>query len=345
MEVDDSSKQPSRAVHLPTLSTVSQQMHDVSIVIEEERKMEGIELSSIPWKLKYIGQMAQRHESGSFPPWNFLDLRQTQNKQWAMSQLTEGIRLAKSGCSKEAEKCYRNGLDMDPQNADILVAYGALCANLGRTTEGITKLERATQIDPQSRNAQSYLDAIRRRLMENSPQKKIPSLASRSDKAVQDAMLEKSFMTGAPNETNVKNTSHYPFVYEETKQESDEDSSTEHQKRIRRKRKEAHKKRSKRKSKYSYDSDIDDNNSDSVRRESKRRKKKRKSRRESPIFSNMEERQRKRQRESPTSSGSKERRQRKGIHQLSSYRDGETPKGHENGTQQTIQEGDTVYES
>jgi tetratricopeptide (TPR) repeat protein len=330
MDVDDSSKQPSRAVHLPALSTVGQQIHDVSIVIEAEKTMEGVELSNIPWKLHYSGKMAQHHKSGSFPPWNFLDLRQTQNTQWAMNQLTEGIRLAKAGCAKEAEACYKNGLDMDPGNADILVAYGALCANLGRMTEGITKLEKATQVDPQSRNAQSYLDAIRRRQLETPQQRKIPSLATRSDEALQDAILEKSFLTGAPNDTKVKNTSHcpYPFVYEETKQESDDDLSTEYRKRIRRKRKEKHKKRSKRKSKHSYDSDIDDNCSESARRESKRRKKKRK-----------------RRRESPTSSDTEEVRQRKGLHHLSSNRDGQPPKGRENGTHQTIPEGDTMHES
>ena len=283
------------------LAAVYQQMHDTSIVSEAEDRLEGISLSNIPWKLRCIGEISGNHisdkSSGSpqGPSWNYIDIRRTQNIQWAKNQLTQGIVFAKAGRDKEAEECYKNGLDFVPEYVELLVAYGALCANQGRLEEGIAKLEKATEIDAQSPNAQSYLDAIRRRQIEAATIKKTPTTLSRSDKAVQDAMAEQAFLTGASTKIKIdhKSCDSYPLVYEETIEESDCDLALDREKRKHRKPKEMLSKKKKKKRKRNRYDDSDSANDasedSSTRRERKRRKKKRRKRRREQCSSESEE--------------------------------------------------------
>ena len=280
------------------LAAVCQQMHDASIVTESEDVIEGITLSSVPWKLRCIGEIARNHISDNAsaspygPPWNYIDIRRTQNMQWAKNQLTEGIILAKAGRDKEAEEYYKKGLDLVPEYVELLVAYGALCANQGRLEEGIAKLEKATKIDAQSPNAQSYLDAIRRRQSE-AKSKATPTTRSRSDKLVQDVMAEHAFLTGATTsiKLNHNGCGSYPLVYEEINEESDCDTALDCEKRKHRKVKERVSKKKSRKRNRNDDNDSGDNISEgsSARWERKRLKKRRRKRRREQSSSEIEE--------------------------------------------------------
>jgi len=268
-------------------STISQQIHDASIVPEAEKTVDGVELSNIPWKLRYTdevtSQMKADRSNGTpdhFPPWNYLDLRRTQNSQWATKQLTEGIDFAKAGNEGEAEAFYKKGLHLVPDHVDLLVAYGALCANQGRMDEAIEKLEKAITLDPQSPNAQSYLDAVRRRQVETSQRQKSPSVDIRTDRALHDAELENAILFGSSKKrTKAASISNhtYPLVNEDSDEKADADSSVDRRTRKHKKKERKYKKRSKRKrSRHDFDSGDESIEAEYKGREGKRRSKKRK---------------------------------------------------------------------
>mmetsp|Transcript_8159 Transcript_8159/g.11758 ORF Transcript_8159/g.11758 Transcript_8159/m.11758 type:complete len:423 (+) Transcript_8159:99-1367(+) len=229
-------------------------------------------------------------EEKAYPSWSYLDLRRMQNVNWATRRMEDGIKLAKESNWRQAENCYKEGLDLVPTHAELWVAYGCLCANTGRVQEGIDKLERALREDPDCPNAQKYLDSIRKTnliLPNNAPKK--PPLATKSEKAMQDAIAEKAFLgeiqharTSSKQLVNAEDK--YPIILSDREEGEKEgppsDSSASNYERKRKKRHRKHKyshrkSRSKqRKHKYRHhleSSHSSDDNSCSRRRRHHRR--------------------------------------------------------------------------
>uniref|UniRef100_A0A6U6EJ38 Uncharacterized protein n=1 Tax=Odontella aurita TaxID=265563 RepID=A0A6U6EJ38_9STRA len=109
---------------------------------------------------------------GDVPTYSYLDLRAAQNTAWATSRLHAGVKYAKistPASQRKAEVCYKEGLDLAPSHPELLVAYGALCANAGRLEEAKESLGRALQVTGGSgkagENAKEYLEAVERKLL------------------------------------------------------------------------------------------------------------------------------------------------------------------------------------
>lgn len=228
-----------------------QRMHDPSITRGLEVRLSttsndgnSADLLSVPWKLQFSDSDQQtRDEDGStctkqeatsschqedepsctetsplvYPPVDYLELRRIQNKEWATDRLREGIRLAKEHKSAQAEECYKQGLDLVPTHAELFVAYGALCHNLGRTQEAIDKLQHALELDPSVPNAQSYLDTILNKSTPSSVRKQAGSVM-RSETAMQDALTERLFLENGHGSIKKPGDNEYQLVNEERKE-------------------------------------------------------------------------------------------------------------------------------
>ena len=204
------------------VSSFLQRMYDPSVTrcLESRMSPTAIDLLHVPWKLKILTSDEEAHEKDEakghestpliYPPFNYLELRRIQNNAWATDRLKVGIRLAKEGKSKKAEECYKEGLDLVPTHAELFVAHGALCANLGRIEEAIDKLQHALELDPRVPNAQSYLNAIQTR---QAP-RKLAGSNVRSETAMRDALMERSFLSESRNSLSNQDEK-YPLVYED----------------------------------------------------------------------------------------------------------------------------------
>jgi tetratricopeptide (TPR) repeat protein len=240
-------------------------------------------LPCTPWKLRYNNNgsesataMTTATSDGPYPHFNYLDLRRHQNNSWATSRFLEGIALAKMGKLTEAEACYHEGLDLVPNHAPMLVAYGALCANLGRTYEGIAKLEQALALNPDVENGRTYLNAIQQRLQQQQlgkPQRErlhresnSSGLTLRTDKALQSAMAEHAIISAEGERHKESLDEKYPLLAEKDVTSSGDDH---HRRRRKGKKK-------KRKTKRH------DSGSSSDEESRRRRKKRKKRRRNSP---------------------------------------------------------------
>ena len=236
-------------------------------------------LSNTPWKLRFTSsnsngssstiRTAESNNGDPYPFFSYLDLRRQQNDSWSTSRLEEGISLAKLGKSHEAEACYREGLDLSPSHTQLLVAYGALCANLGRRNEGIAKLKRALELDPETENAQKYLTVIEEQQQQQRERRNRDNTASttkltlRTDMAMRSAMAESAIQGQQQQQQNSTTVSDekYPLLPEQ-----EDGSSTEEEDRRARRRKRKKKKRRR------HDSD---DSSDEERRRKKRKKRRR----------------------------------------------------------------------
>lgn len=240
------------------VSSFLQHMYNPSITRDIESRMDpnDADLIRVPWKLSHTddngeksnGAHIQSDEVGAsnndsspvYPSMSYLDLRRIQNTEWATDRLREGVRLAKEGNAAKAEECYKEGIDLVPTHAQLFVAYGALCANLGRTREAIDKLEYALELDPNVANAQAYINVIRNKV----PPRQAGSV-SRSLTALKDALMERCFLQESKSSADNQNEK-YPLLHEE---EEKMDANNNHDETKDAKRKHRHKK-AKRKSKH-----------------------------------------------------------------------------------------------
>ncbi|KAL4420925.1 hypothetical protein ABPG77_001408 [Micractinium sp. CCAP 211/92] len=87
-------------------------------------------------------------------------LRAALRTAWSQEALRRGVALAKAGDLAGALPCYDQALQLDPGNADALVARGAALANRREWQRASDDLEAALQLQPQHSNAQLYLDAV-----------------------------------------------------------------------------------------------------------------------------------------------------------------------------------------
>lgn len=239
-------------------------------------------LTHIPWTLVGHGDDDDPH----FPKASYLDLRRQQNQAWAEERLVQGIDLAKNPATRsQAEGIYQQGLEVCPYHSNLLTAYGALLANLGRTAEAIETLDKAIQVDPDHEQANLYRGTILKRMEkeEEETNKKPPP---KHEMVAEDAEMEEEIeIPGAdaeeiPTSEGKETTMHlkpskedpgtrgYSLVEEQEEDVSSSDSEAN--------RKRKKKKRKKRRKRKHYSSDDDSSDSESSRRRRKRRKKKRK---------------------------------------------------------------------
>ena len=241
------------------VSSFLQRMYNPSITRDIESRMDpnDADLIHVPWKLSHTDDNGEKSNgahiqsdvvgannndsSPVYPSMSYLDLRRIQNTEWATDRLREGVRLAKEGKAAKAEECYKEGIDLVPTHAQLFVAYGALCANLGRTREAIDKLEYALELDPNVANAQAYINVIRNKV----PPRQAGSV-SRSQTAMKDALMERSFLQEKKSSADNQNEK-YPLLHEEEEEKMDANNNHDETKDA--KRKHRHKK-AKRKSKH-----------------------------------------------------------------------------------------------
>ena len=221
---------------------------------EERNGEDGVMLSHVPWTISTpdgqpsaISAGRKRRRNDSIPNYSYLDLRLSQNAAWAKSQLQRGVGHARKAQAiqdemhsvteasereyKKAEQCYRDGLDLVPSHPELLVALGALCANLGeRDEEAADLLTRAVEVtsgdamgndSSVGSNARKYLNEVMRRIEREGggskgkdadekftnkqlgsaeKQQKAPGASkggeARAEKAYLDAMAEQAFLSG-----------------------------------------------------------------------------------------------------------------------------------------------------
>ena len=222
---------------------------------EERNGEDGVMLSHVPWAIistpdgqsSALSAGRKRRRYDSIPKYSYLDLRLSQNAAWAKSQLQQGVGHARKAQAvqdemhsvteasareyKKAEQCYRDGLDLVPSHPELLVALGALCANLGgRDEEAADLLARAVEVTSEDAmgedssvgsNARKYLNQVMRRIgregggskgkdankklthkqlgsteMQQKAHGASKGGEARAEKAYLDAMAEQAFLSG-----------------------------------------------------------------------------------------------------------------------------------------------------
>ena len=200
----------------------------------------GVMLSHIPWTISTTPRLSagrKRTRDDSIPNYSYLDLRLSQNAAWANAQLRRGVEHARRAQAiheeaqsateasareyRKAEQCYRDGLDLVPSHPELLVALGALCANLGgRDEEAADVLTRAVEATSENTtetdssvgsNASKYLNEVMRRLgragrngggnrvikaCKNSESIACKGGEARADAALRDVLAEQAFLSG-----------------------------------------------------------------------------------------------------------------------------------------------------
>jgi tetratricopeptide (TPR) repeat protein len=91
---------------------------------------------------------------------DYLELRKTQNKAWALQQAREGILLAKSNDLQGAKKKYDVAIELDDNCVEAYVGRGCAYGNEKKLKLAIEDLRMALDIDPHHKNAQYYLDTL-----------------------------------------------------------------------------------------------------------------------------------------------------------------------------------------
>lgn len=175
-----------------------------------DEQLSPVSFKEIPWKLQH--EVTGDKFESDYPEADYLTLRQEQNLQWANVQFQTGVDHAKNNRTKEAIECYQVGLDLVPNHADLLVAYGALEANEGRYIKAIELLEQARKVDPGHPNAKDYLESVQETM-----EKKRPSaLATKASMALRDATFEKQLTAGKRPEmpAEVSYDERYPMLPE-----------------------------------------------------------------------------------------------------------------------------------
>ncbi|KAI8473859.1 MAG: hypothetical protein J3K34DRAFT_391529 [Monoraphidium minutum] len=88
-------------------------------------------------------------------------LRRRIDGAWSREALRRGVAYAKAGELGEALSCYNKALQLDPCNADALVARGAASANRRGFAPALADFEAALRLCPGDANARAYLEATR----------------------------------------------------------------------------------------------------------------------------------------------------------------------------------------
>jgi tetratricopeptide (TPR) repeat protein len=223
----------------------------------------------------------------SYPQTDYLTIRRQQNDRFCQECLGQGVAAARDGKLTQADDYYQQGLELQPQHVDLLVAYGASLANQQNYTKAVEQLERATSLDPQEQsNAATYLSQVRQ-AMTRRP-KVVKSVAARQDVLLEQSLQQNNRSNGAVPATVTTTTAAHtsqlsqqgPTTYELLPSEEDDDHDEDSGRR--RKDRKSKKRRKHRKERRRVDSDDEalssSDESSRQRRRRKRRKRKKKQR-------------------------------------------------------------------
>lgn len=84
-------------------------------------------------------------------------LRKQQSIKWSMDTTAVGVENFKSGSHEKAIKCFNHALQIYQDNAEALVARGALYANQNKLENAIKDFRQALKVHPKHHNACKYL--------------------------------------------------------------------------------------------------------------------------------------------------------------------------------------------
>ncbi|KAI1310801.1 hypothetical protein EDD11_003647 [Mortierella claussenii] len=89
----------------------------------------------------------------------YLDLRDEQNRNWAMDSFTSGIECAQKGQLDEAIKSYSQAIQIDSKCVEAYVARGCTLANIKKWRAAIMDFRAALSLDPSNISARQYLES------------------------------------------------------------------------------------------------------------------------------------------------------------------------------------------
>jgi len=158
---------------------------------DNDRKPSAIDVNQ-----KGSGTLFQQLQDGPFPAADYLSLRRLQNQSWAHHQLLTGIQHAQQQHYQKAAACYQQGLGLVPHHTGLLVASAALEANQGRREAALALLQQALALDPHHANAAAYQAEILAYQQKSYSSSGRGNRASKAERALQDASLEKAFEAG-----------------------------------------------------------------------------------------------------------------------------------------------------
>lgn len=96
--------------------------------------------------------------------WNYKSIQQDRNHHISNQLTIDGIDLCRKGKYEEALRILKQATDLNETNVDALVALGACNANVGNLTDAVFLLQTALSLNPNDRNALSYLDKTKAQL-------------------------------------------------------------------------------------------------------------------------------------------------------------------------------------
>ncbi|KAF9944560.1 hypothetical protein BGZ70_004521, partial [Mortierella alpina] len=89
----------------------------------------------------------------------YLDLRDEQNRNWAMDSFTSGIDCAQKGQLEEAIKAYTQAIQIDAKCVEAYVARGCTYANMRKWRAAKADFDAALGLDPSNISAQQYRES------------------------------------------------------------------------------------------------------------------------------------------------------------------------------------------
>ncbi|KAG9327739.1 hypothetical protein KVV02_000185 [Mortierella alpina] len=88
----------------------------------------------------------------------YLDLRDEQNRNWAMDSFTSGIDCAQKGQLDDAIKAYTQAIQIDAKCVEAYVARGCTFANIKKWRAAVMDFRAALNLDPSNISARQYLE-------------------------------------------------------------------------------------------------------------------------------------------------------------------------------------------
>ncbi|KAG0063515.1 hypothetical protein BGZ89_009817, partial [Linnemannia elongata] len=88
----------------------------------------------------------------------YLDLRDDQNRNWAMDSFAEGIAYAQKGQLDDAIKAYSQSIQIDSKCIEGYIARGCTLANMKKFRAAIMDFRAALGLDPSNISARQYLE-------------------------------------------------------------------------------------------------------------------------------------------------------------------------------------------
>ncbi|KAG0293452.1 hypothetical protein BGZ98_002156 [Dissophora globulifera] len=89
----------------------------------------------------------------------YLDLRDQQNRNWAMDSFSTGIDFAQKGQLDDAIKAYSQAIQIDAKCVEAYVARGCTLANLKKWRGAVMDFRAALALDPSNVSARQYLES------------------------------------------------------------------------------------------------------------------------------------------------------------------------------------------